>query len=135
MEGQPLGSLPADPREFGKFGDQLLDRAHRSEWRGKGQRRDLPHLGLEHFGRSPLGLGHGSEDQIAQELGVMILEDRRIDSNRPDGAPAVSGDFDHAAAGGGLDGATGQFALQLLQASLDLLTKLKELLKICHAIG
>ena len=33
MKGEPLGRLPADPREPGEFGDQLLDGAHRSEGR------------------------------------------------------------------------------------------------------
>ena len=35
----------------------------------------------------------------------------------------------------GLDGATGELGLELLQPALHLLAELKELLEICHAIG
>ena len=56
-----------------------------------------------------------------------------IDRDRADGAAAVGGDPDHAAAGGGLDGPAGQLGLKLLKPALHLLAELKELLKICHA--
>jgi len=134
MKGEPLGCLPADPREPGQFGDQLVDRAHRSEWRRERQRRHLAHFSLEHLGRTTLGLGYRGEHQVAQEIGVMVLKDRRINRDPPHGAAAIGGHPDHATTGRGLDGAVGQFGLQLLQPALNLLPKLKELLEICHAI-
>ena len=51
------------------------------------------------------------------------------------GAAAIGGDPHHAPARRGLDRATGELGLELLQPALHLLAELKELLKICHAIG
>jgi hypothetical protein len=135
MKREPLSGLPAYPREPGEFGNQLLDGAHRSERRRKGQLRHFPHLGVEHLGRATLSLGYRGEHQITEEIGVVVLEDDWIDRDRSDGTAAISGHLHHSAAGGGLDGASGQLRLQLLQPALHLLSQLKELLKIRHAIG
>ena len=51
------------------------------------------------------------------------------------GAAAVGGDPHHPAAGRRLDRPAGELGLELLQPALHLLAELKELLKICHAIG
>ena len=39
----------------------------------------LPHLGLEQLGRAALGLRHGREHQVAEQLRVVLLEDGGID--------------------------------------------------------
>jgi hypothetical protein len=135
MKGETLSRLPADSRELGEFGNQLLDRIHRSERRGEGQWGHLAHLGLKHLGRAPLGLGHCREYQVAQELGIVILEYGGVDKDGTHRPAAVGGHLDHAPAGRGLNGAGCQLRLQLLQPALNLLTQLKELLKVCHAIG
>jgi hypothetical protein len=99
------------------------------------QLRHFPHFGLEHLRRSALSLSHRRQDEVTEELGVPILENRGIDPDSPDGAPAVGGYLHHASTGRGFDGPVGQFGLQLLKPALYLLAKLKELLKICHAFG
>jgi hypothetical protein len=73
MKSEPLSRLPPYPREPGEFDNQLLDGAHRSERRRKRQLRHFPHLGVEHLGRATLSLGHRSEHQLAEEIGVAIL--------------------------------------------------------------
>jgi hypothetical protein len=135
MKREPLGRFPADSREPGEFGDQLLDRAHRSKWRCEGQLRHLPHLSLEHFRRPALSLGHCGEHQVAEKIRIVVLEHCRIDRHGPHRAPTVSRYSHHPAARGGLDGAVCQLGLELLEPALHLLTKLKQLLKICHTIG
>jgi hypothetical protein len=135
MKGEPLRRLPADPRELGEFGDQLLDGAHRSEGRWKGQRGNLAHLSLQHLCRPTLCLGYGGQHQVAEEVGVMVLEYRRIDRDGPHRTTTISRDLHHAAASRSLDGAVSQLGLELLQPPLDLLSELKKLLEICHAIG
>ena len=134
MKGETLGRLAADPRKPGELGDQLLDGAHRQTG-GERQRGHLPHLGLQQVGRAPLRLGHRGQHQIAEELGVVALEHGGIDDDRAHRAAAVGRDADHAAARRGLDRAAGELGLQLLQPALHLLAELKELLKICHALG
>jgi len=90
---------------------------------------------LKHLGCTALSLGDCGEYEVTQELGVVILEDSGLDRHRTYGAPAIGGYLDHAAAGRRFDGTVGQLALELLQATLHLLPELKELLKVCHAIG
>jgi len=80
-----------------------------------------------------LRLRHGGQDQVAQKLRVVLLEHGGVDLDRADHAAAVGGHPDQAAAGGRLDGPTGQLRLQLLKPALHLLAELKELLKIRHA--
>jgi hypothetical protein len=135
MKCEPLGRLPAYPREPGKFGNQLLDCAHRSEGRCKRQLRDLPHFRLEHLRRAPLSLSHRGKHKLAQELGITVLEDVGVDGHGADGATAIGRDFDHAAAGGRFNGARSQLGLELLKPALYLLSQLEQLLEICHAIG
>jgi hypothetical protein len=65
----------------------------------------------------------------------VVLEDRRVDPDRADSAAPVRGDLDHTAARRGFDGPIGQLGLELLEPALHLLAQLKQLLKICHAIG
>ena len=65
----------------------------------------------------------------------MILKYGRIDPHCAYCATAVGGDLHHTAARGGFDGTVCQLGLKLLQPALHLLAQLKELLKICHAIG
>jgi hypothetical protein len=82
-----------------------------------------------------LRLSHRGQHQLAEKLGVMILEHRGIDRDCAHGSATVGGHLHHAASGGGLDGPVGQLGLQLLQPALHLLSELKKLLEICHAIG
>jgi hypothetical protein len=103
VKGDPLRRLPADPWEPRELGDQLLDRAHRSERRWKGELRHFAHLGLQHFGRTTLGLSHGGQHQFAEKLGIMSLKDRGINPDGADGAPPIGCHLNHAAAGRGLD--------------------------------
>ena len=135
MKSEPLSGLPAYPRELGEFGDQLLDRAHRSKRRRKRQLWNLPHLGLKHLSRAALCLRHRGEYQLAQKFGVVVLEDVGIDRHGPNGTAAVGGDLYHSAAGGGFDRTRSQLSLELLKPALHLLSQLEQLLKICHAIG
>jgi hypothetical protein len=133
MKGESLRCLPADTREPRELGDQLLDRAHRSERRWKGELRHLAHLGLQHLGGTALGFGHRSQDQITEELGVMGLENGGIDPDVTDSPASIGRHPDHTTPGRGLDGAACELGLELLQPALHLLAKLEELLKICHA--
>jgi hypothetical protein len=134
MEGEPLRGFPADPRKPGQLGDQFLDCAHRSERRGKWQRRYLTHFALQHLGSPALSLRYRSQHEITEELGIVILEYPGIDPHCADCATSIRRHLDHAAAGRGFNGSAGQFGLELLQPALHLLAELKELLKICHAI-
>jgi len=135
MESEPLSRLPADPGESGQFSDQLLNCAHRLERGRKRQLGNFPHLGLKHLGCTPLSLGDSGEYQLAQEICVTFLEYRGIDNYCSNGAAAISGHLHHASASRGLDGAGCQLRLELLEPTLYLLSQLKKLLKICHAIG
>jgi hypothetical protein len=90
---------------------------------------------LKHFSRTPLGLGDGRKHQVAQELRVAVLKNAGINPDGADCSSPIGGDLYHAATGRSLDRARCQLRLELLQTTLDLLAKLKELLKICHAIG
>jgi hypothetical protein len=135
MKSESLRRLPAYPREPGKFRDKLLYGAHRSEWRRKRQLWNLPHLGLKHFRRPALSLGHGGKHQLAQEFGIAVREDSGVDRDGAHGATAISGDLDHATSGRRFDGTRSQLRLKLLKPALHLLAQLEQLLKICHAIG
>jgi hypothetical protein len=121
MKSEPLGRFPAYPWEPGKFGNQLLDRAHRSEGRRKRQLGNLPHLGLKHLSRATLSLSYRGEHQLAQKLGVAVLEYLGIYGHGTDSAAAVGGHLHHAAAGGRFDGTRGQLSLELLKPALHLL--------------
>jgi hypothetical protein len=135
MKSESLSRLPADSREPGKFSYQLLDCTHRSERRRKGQLRNLPHFGLEHLSGPTLRFGHCGEYQFPEKLGVVVLEHCGIDCNRSHRATAIGRDFHHPSTRGRLDRTGGELGLELLQTALHLLAQLKQLLKICHAIG
>jgi hypothetical protein len=135
MKSEPLGRLPAYPREPGKFGYQLLDCAHRSERRRKRQLWDLPHLGLKHLRRAPLGLSHSGEYELTQKFGVTVLEDLWVYGHGADRAATIRRDFYHATAGGRFNGSRSELSLELLKPALHLLPQLEQLLEICHAIG
>jgi hypothetical protein len=135
MKSESLSRLPADSREPGKFSYQLLDCTHRSERRRKGQLRNFPHFSLEHLSGATLRFGHCREYQFPEKLGVMVLKHCGIDRDRAHCAAAVSRDFHHPSPRGGLDRTGGELGLELLQTALHLLAQLKQLLKICHAIG
>jgi hypothetical protein len=134
VKSESLSRLPPDSREPGKFGYQLLDCTHRSERRCKGQLRNFPHLSLQHFSGATLRFGYCCEYQFTEKLGVVVLKHCGIDRNGAYGAASVRRDFHHPPTRGGFDGTGGELGLELLQTALHLLAKLKQLLKICHAI-
>jgi hypothetical protein len=135
VKSESLSRFPADSREPGKFYDQLLDCTHRSERRRKGQLRNFPHFRLQHLSGATLRFGHCCEYQFPEKLGVMVLEHCGINRNRAHGTAPIRRDFHHPTTRGGLDRTGSELGLELLQTALHLLAQLKQLLKICHAIG
>ena len=75
--------------------------------------------------RPPLGLVHRRQDQIAQELGVVLGEDGRVDHDRPHRPAAVRGDPHQPSARGRFNDLAGKLGLNLLQPTLHLLAKLE----------
>ena len=81
MKGESLGRLPADPGQPGQLGDQILDRAHRQKGGGNGSDGTFRISALQQLRGPALRLGDGGEHQVAQKLGVVPLEDGRIDAS------------------------------------------------------
>ena len=133
MEGETLGRLAADPRQPRQLGDQLFDGAHRQP-AANGSVGTFRISACRRSAARRCASATAASHEIAEELGVVALEDGRIDDHRVHHAAAIGGDAHHAAAGRGLDRPAGELGLQLLQPALHLLAELKELLKVCHAL-
>jgi len=128
VEGQALGSLPANAGKPGELGDEIVNRPHRSRRRAVRWILHFAHLGLDQIRGSPLGLGHGGKDQVGEKLRIPALEGLRLDVQRTHGTTTIHLNPHQPRPRRRFHRASGKFRLKLLQPALDLLAELKEML-------
>ena len=134
MKGEALSRLAADPRKPGELRDQRVDGAHRQP-ATNGSEGTFRISACSRSAARRCASATAAVTRSPRNSASCPAKTAGIDHDRSHRATAVGHDAHHAAARRGLDGATGELGLELLQPALHLLAELKELLEICHAIG
>jgi len=81
-----------------------------------------------------LRLGDGGENQLGKKIGIAALERLRIDDDLAHDSSPICLYPNETTARSRFDETVGQFGLQLLQSTLDLLTQLEQLIEIGHGL-